>query len=129
MRRLLALTLVLLAFVATHAFAVGEARVEGKVFDGSTKKPIPNPIILVESAEKAKTFKQEFKGKADGSYAIFLLDGTIKYKMTYSAPGWASSNASDRYGSSSGKIGTMRDALPSKCSVLGERTVNRPCTQ
>ena len=88
MRRLLALTLVLLAFVATHAFAVGEARVEGKVFDGSTKKPIPNPIILVESAEKAKTFKQEFKGKADGSYAIFLLDGTIKYKMTYSAPGY-----------------------------------------
>src|SRR5205814_991267 len=88
MKRFLALAVVVLAFVATNAFAVGEARVEGKVFDGSTKKAIANPTILVESANAGKNFKQEFKGKADGSYAIFLLDGTIKYKMTYSAPGY-----------------------------------------
>src|SRR5205814_6628996 len=69
-------------------FAVGEARVNGKVFDGSTKKAIANPTILVESADKGRNFKQEFKGKADGSYAIFLLNGTIKYTITYSADGY-----------------------------------------
>src|ERR1043165_8685391 len=79
MRRLLALSVVVLAFVANNAFAVGEARVEGKVFDGATKKPIPNAVILAESADGSKNFKQEFKAKADGSYAIFLLDGTIRY--------------------------------------------------
>ena len=88
MRRLLALSVVVLAFVANNAFAVGEARVEGKVFDGATKKPIPNAVILAESADGSKNFKQEFKAKADGSYAIFLLDGTIRYKFTYSAPGY-----------------------------------------
>ena len=88
MRRSLALSLVVLAFVATNAFAVGEARLSGHVFDGSTKKPVPNPVILVTSADAAKNFKQEFKGKADGSYAIFLLDGTIRYKFAYSAPGY-----------------------------------------
>src|SRR5437660_2404468 len=79
MKRFLALPILLLAFVATNAFAVGEARLSGKVFDGSTKKPIPNATILVTSAPgSGKNFKQEFKAKADGSYAIFLLDGTIK---------------------------------------------------
>src|SRR5438552_1649046 len=88
MKRTLALSLLLLAFVATNAFAVGEARLSGKVFDGLTKKPIPNPVILVTSADSAKNYKQEFKGKGDGSYAIFLLDGTIRYKFSYSAPGY-----------------------------------------
>jgi tetratricopeptide (TPR) repeat protein len=88
MKRTLALTLLLLAFVATNAFAVGEARLSGKVFDGATKKAVPNPVIVVTSADTSKNFKQEFKGKADGSYAIFLLDGTIRYKFSYSAPGY-----------------------------------------
>jgi tetratricopeptide (TPR) repeat protein len=89
MRRLLALSVIVLAFIANNAFAVGEARVNGKIFDGATKKPIPNPTVLVESADTAKNFKQEFKGKSDGTYAIFLLTGTIRYKFTYSAPGYA----------------------------------------
>jgi tetratricopeptide (TPR) repeat protein len=88
MKRTLALSLLLLAFVATNAFAVGEARLSGKVFDGATRKAIPNPVIMVTSADSNKNFKQEFKGKADGSYAIFLLDGTIRYKFSYSAPGY-----------------------------------------
>jgi len=89
MKRFLALSILLLAFVATNAFAVGEARLSGKVFDGSTRKAIPNPTILVVSAPgSGKNFKQEFKGKADGSYAIFLLEGTIRYEFTYSAPGY-----------------------------------------
>jgi tetratricopeptide (TPR) repeat protein len=88
MKRTLALSLLLVTFVATNAFAVGEARLSGKVYDGATRKAIPNPVILVTSADSNKNFKQEFKGKADGSYAIFLLDGTIRYKFSYSAPGY-----------------------------------------
>jgi len=89
MKRSLALSAVLLAFLATNAFASGEARLTGTVFDGATKKPIPNPTILVVSEPgSGHNFKQEFKGKADGSYAIFLLDGTIRYKFSYSAPGY-----------------------------------------
>jgi Flp pilus assembly protein TadD len=88
MKRTLALSALLLAGLATNAFAVGEARLSGKVFDGGTKKPIPNPTILVVSAQKDKNFKQEFKGRTDGSYAIFLLDGTIRYHFTFSAPGY-----------------------------------------
>ena len=88
MRRSLALSFLVFAFVAANAFATGEARINGTVFDGSTKKPIPNATILVVSADSGHNFKQEFKAKGDGSYAIFLLNGTIKYKFTYSAPGY-----------------------------------------
>lgn len=88
MRRILALSMFVLLFVAASAFAVGEARLTGTVFDGTTKKAIPNATILVVSADKGKNFKQEYKAKADGSYAIFLLEGTIRYKFTYSAPGY-----------------------------------------
>ncbi|MCX7406523.1 MAG: hypothetical protein NTZ32_00380 [Planctomycetales bacterium] len=45
----------------------------------------------------------------------FLSDGN-----TNSAPTGASSWASSRYGRNSGKIGTIRVALPAWCSVLGE---------
>lgn len=88
MRKSLALTFVLLATAATQAFAIGEARMAGKIMDSVTKEPIPNPVITVEAVEK-KTFKQDFKGKKDGSYAVFLLEGTIRYKFTFSAEGYA----------------------------------------
>lgn len=88
MKRFLALSTLLLAFIATNAFAVGEARLTGHIYDGGTRKAIPNATILVVSAQGDKTYKQEFKAKTDGSYAIFLLDGTIRYTFTYSAPGY-----------------------------------------
>jgi tetratricopeptide (TPR) repeat protein len=88
MRRSLALCLLMLAAVANSAFAIGEARVTGKVVDGTTKQPIPNVKINVKALE-GKTFNQDFPAKPSGEYAIFLLDGTIKYRFTYTAEGYA----------------------------------------
>lgn len=87
MRRNLALSLTLLLLSATQAFAGAEARLAGKILDGATKQPIANAELNVEAVE-GKTVKVGSKGKKDGSYAIFLLDGTIRYKLTYSAPGY-----------------------------------------
>ena len=56
--------------------------------NSQTKQPIPDAVIKIEAVE-GKTVRQEVKGKKDGAYTIFLLDGTIKYKMTFSAPGYA----------------------------------------
>lgn len=89
MRRSLALCALLLAAFATNAFAIGEARLTGKITDAVSKEPIKDATIHVEATE-AKTFKQDFKvNPKDGTYAIFLIDGTIKYKFTFSAPGHA----------------------------------------
>lgn len=89
MRRAFALCALILAFAAVSGLAGTEARITGKVLDAATKKPIENAVITVQSTEK-RNFKQDFKTKKDGTYAIFLLDGTIKYKFTWSAPGYAS---------------------------------------
>jgi tetratricopeptide (TPR) repeat protein len=86
MRRSLPLAAVVLAFAA-NAFALGEARITGKVLDAATKKPIPNAVITVVATE-GKTFHQDYKAKNDGTYAVFLLDGTLKYEFTFSAPGY-----------------------------------------
>lgn len=89
MRKTLALSLLALAVIATNAFAGAEARLTGKIVDAATKAPIPNATVLVTSASSSKTFKQEIKAKSDGTYAVFLLDGTYQYKFTYNAPGYA----------------------------------------
>ncbi|MFP5245537.1 MAG: tetratricopeptide repeat protein [Thermoanaerobaculia bacterium] len=90
MRRSLALSLslVMSLLVSANAFAVGaEARMTGKILDGATKQPIPNAVVKLEAIE-GKTVKQEQKAKKDGSYTVFLLDGTIRYKFTFSADGY-----------------------------------------
>jgi tetratricopeptide (TPR) repeat protein len=86
MRKPVTLALAAFAFAAS-AFAIGEARITGKVLDAATKKPIENAVITVIATE-GKTFKQDYKAKKDGTYAIFLLDGTLHYEFTYSAPGY-----------------------------------------
>lgn len=88
MRRTLALTMMVALGTAVNLFAVGEARINGKVTDAATKAPIADATILMTSSKGAgRTFKQEYKVDKDGSYAIFVLDGTIKYDIVYSAPG------------------------------------------
>ena len=88
MRRSLALALLLALATAANLFAVGEARMNGKVVDAVTKAPLPDAVILLTSSKGAgHTFKQDYKVAKDGSYAIFVLDGTIKYDIVYSAPG------------------------------------------
>jgi tetratricopeptide (TPR) repeat protein len=88
MRRSLTLSLIMSLFVAASAFATGEARLTGKITDATTKLPIPNATYKIEAVE-GKTVKKEDKGRKDGGYTVFLLDGTIKYKFTFSAPGYA----------------------------------------
>lgn len=89
MRRTLAVCALVVATIASNAFAVTQVRVSGKVVDAATKQPISDVVIHV-SATETKNFKDQFKAKKDGTYAIALLDGTIRYKFVYSAPGYAS---------------------------------------
>lgn len=86
MRRTFTLTVAVLAFAA-NAFAVGQARITGKVVDGVTKQPIPSATVTVKATE-GKSFNETYKAKKDGSYAVFLLDGTLRYEFTWSAPGY-----------------------------------------
>jgi tetratricopeptide (TPR) repeat protein len=88
MRRSLALSAILSMFVTANLFAIGEARMTGKIRDAATKQPIADATIHLEAVE-GKNVKQDLKGKKDGSYTVFLLDGTIKYKFVFSAPGYA----------------------------------------
>jgi tetratricopeptide (TPR) repeat protein len=89
MRRTLALTLILVAFAATNAFGLGEARMTGKVLDATTKQPIEGALVKAEAIEE-RTVNQTFPARKDGGYTVFLLYGTIRYKFTISAPGYDS---------------------------------------
>ncbi len=84
-KRLL-LSLLAVAAVAVNAFAI-EGRLTGKITDAATKKPIPDATILVVSTG-GRNFKQEFKGEKDGTYQLLVLDATLPYEITYSAPGY-----------------------------------------
>jgi tetratricopeptide (TPR) repeat protein len=96
MRRTFALTLMVVLGTAANLFAVGEARINGKVVDAVTKEPIPGATILMTSVKGAgRSFKQDYKIDKDGTYAIFVLDGTIKYDIVYSAPGHTSQTFND----------------------------------
>ena len=87
MRRQIALSLVLILAAAGNAFAGAEARMAGKVLDGASKQPIPNALVKFEAIE-GKTVRNEVKTKADGKFAVFVLDGSIRYKFTVTAPGY-----------------------------------------
>lgn len=87
MRRTFALCLISLFLVAANAFAVGEARLNGKIIDGNTKDPLTDATVTVE-ATGGKKVKMSTKTKKDGTYAIFVLDGTLQYKITWEAPGY-----------------------------------------
>jgi tetratricopeptide (TPR) repeat protein len=87
MRKTVAMCLIAIAAVAGSAFAGAEGRMAGKVTDAATKKPIANATILVVSTG-GRNFKQEYKADKDGSYRILLIDATLKYAVTWSAPGY-----------------------------------------
>src|SRR3954464_14548185 len=91
MRKTLALTLLALMVVAANAFAVGEGRIQGKVLDATTKKPIPNASIKFESTG-GRNVKQEYKADKNGESRFLILDGTLTYKFTWSADGYQSAN-------------------------------------
>ena len=88
MRKSLAIGTAIVLAAATNLWAVGEARLTGKVVD-QNGKPL-TAEILVES-QGSRPFTQTYKTKKDGSFSIFLLDGTQEYKFTASAEGFAPS--------------------------------------
>lgn len=95
MRKYFGITLIALMAIATNAFAVGEARMIGKVVDADTKEPIKDAVISYESTAKKK-ISNSVKVKADGTYVVFILDGTLPYRFTVSAPGYEPATASGK---------------------------------
>lgn len=87
MRRTLALTLLALMVVAGNAFAVGEGRIQGKIIDATTKKPIVGATIKFESTG-GRNVKQEYKSDKNGEYRFLILDATLTYNFTWSADGY-----------------------------------------
>jgi len=87
MRRTFALSALALMLVAGNAFALGEARVQGKITDVVTHKPIPNVVITID-AVSGHNVHNEYKADKDGAYRFLVLDGTIPYKFTFKAPGY-----------------------------------------
>jgi tetratricopeptide (TPR) repeat protein len=83
----IAMCLLALAVVAGNAFAVGEARLTGKITDAVTKAPLPNATITLVSTG-GRNFKGEYKAEKDGLYRILVLDGTLTYQVTYAATGY-----------------------------------------
>lgn len=88
MRRSLAISLISFLLVAANAFAVGEARMTGKILDAATRQPIPNAVMKIE-AVSGKTVKSEVKSRKDGGFTVMMLDGTLRYKFTITADGYA----------------------------------------
>jgi tetratricopeptide (TPR) repeat protein len=87
-QRVLAVCLFAVAAAAGNLFAGAQARVSGVVTDAATKKPIAGVKVRVDATE-AKTFTQTWTTDDKGFYQFMVLDGTIHYKMTFSAPGYA----------------------------------------
>jgi tetratricopeptide (TPR) repeat protein len=86
MRKVIILAVLMLLVVPASVFALGQARMTGKVID-TQGNPIPNATITVKH-EKTKTFEETFKVKKDGTFALAVVDGTIEYDFTVSAEGY-----------------------------------------
>lgn len=87
MRKSFALGLLAIMAVAANAFAMGEGRIQGKITDAATHKPIPNAEITID-AVSGHTVHNQYKADKDGVYRFMVLDATIPYKFTFSAPGY-----------------------------------------
>ena len=89
MRRSLTISVIASLFLTANLFAVGEARMTGKVLDAATKEPIVGASIKLE-ATSGKTVKLEEKSRKGGAFTVFVLDGTLTYKFNVSAEGYNS---------------------------------------
>ena len=86
MRKIVLPAIVLAVVAAGNLWAVGEARITGKVVDGSGN-PIVDASVRITATEKS-SFDQVFKTDKKGNYAIFVIDGTIRYKFVVSKEGF-----------------------------------------
>jgi len=89
MHRTTALCALIVLALAGNAFAGSEGRIVGKVVDATTKQGIANATIHVSATESRK-LEQDYKADTDGTFKIFLVDATIRYKFTITAPDHAS---------------------------------------
>ena len=87
MRKTAALCLLALMAVAGNAFAAAEGRMAGHIIDAVTKNPVPDVAILIVSTG-GRSFKAEAKGDKNGEYRLLVVDATLPYKITFSAPGY-----------------------------------------
>jgi tetratricopeptide (TPR) repeat protein len=87
MRKTAAVCLLAVMAVAGNAFAGAEARMTGKVTNSVTKAPVPDVVITIVSTGQ-RNFKSDFKADKNGEYRLLLVDGTLPYKVTWSAPGF-----------------------------------------
>lgn len=90
MRKSLSMLTALVIAGSAQLWAVGEARITGKVVD-KNDQPIVGAEIHVQSAG-SRPFDQKYTTNREGSYSIFLLDGTQEYKFTVSKDGYASTS-------------------------------------
>jgi len=89
MRKYLAIAAVTLSALATNAYAIGEARISGKVIDAQGQ-PLADVQISISAATKAKNFSTKTTTNKKGQFSAFLLDGTIQYKFVFAKEGFAS---------------------------------------
>lgn len=88
MRKALTFSFLLALVAATAVFAIGEARLTGKVTDAEGK-PLTDVAITITSGSAAKTYNAKAKTDSKGTFTIFLLDGTIPYKFSFAKDGFA----------------------------------------
>jgi tetratricopeptide (TPR) repeat protein len=86
MRKSIIVAVLVLLAIPVSVLAIGQARMTGKVVD-TQGNPIPDATITLKH-ERTKTFEETFKVKKDGSFALAVVDGTIEYDFTVSAPGY-----------------------------------------
>src|SRR5437870_3903934 len=122
MRRTLALTLFVALIAAANAFALGEARIQGKVIDSVTKKPIVGATIKIQ-ATSGHTVKQEYKTDKNGEYRFLVLDATLNYDFTWSADGYQSFQTNLKL-----KLGDLntRDVELTPASAVAKTTAAAP---
>ena len=86
MRKTITLGFVLTTLMASSLLAIGEARFTGKVVD-SEGKPLDGVAVTI-AATKDKNFTQNAKSDKKGNVTLFVIDGTIPYKFTFTKEGY-----------------------------------------
>jgi len=86
MRKTITLGFVLTTLLASSLLALGEARFTGKVVDAEGK-PLDGVAVTI-AATKGKNFTQKAKSDKKGNVTLFVIDGTIPYKFTFTKEGY-----------------------------------------
>lgn len=86
MRKLHGFAFAALAAVAMNAWAIGEARLNGKVTDASGK-PLDGVTITVQSVQ-GKNIRQTYTTSKKGTYTILVIEGRFPYKFTFEKKGY-----------------------------------------